>query len=122
MTVVFSISPSREVHDIEVETKNGRKFVIDIYRATTFAMFNADVTVRDPIPPNAGSWTYKVIPSSLNSPSIFQAALDLILQYISELDPTDSIVSVINPYNFPLVDLMSQNLALTNRNLSPMAN
>lgn len=105
MTVVFSISPFREVHDIEVETKNGRKFVIDIYRAATPGMFNADVTVRDPASPNAGSCVYNVNPSSVNSPSIFQAALDLIMRYILELDPTDSIVSVVNPCNFPFVDL-----------------
>ena len=55
-TTVFSMSPSRDVHDIEVRTKEGRRFTIDIYENS--GGFDSEVTVLDRVSNNPGSWIY----------------------------------------------------------------
>jgi hypothetical protein len=60
-TVGFSISPFREVHDIKVKSKNGRTFVIDIYKGSN-NQYDSTVMVLDPLTSPPNSSVYRVTP------------------------------------------------------------
>ena len=113
VTTVISISPFRKVHDINVKSKNGRNFVIDIYEISN-GSYESEVTVLDNISSNKGSWLYKTLPSSSSANDNFKASVDLIDQYLSSVDNADSIIDVHNPCNCPFVPEADQNSILVN--------
>ena len=112
MSVVFSTSPSRNVHDINVKSKNGRAFVVDIYEQNA-SNYDSTVTVLDRVSSNPGSWLYNVTPATISGNDNFKAAVQLINQYLAAVDPADAISDVHNPCNCPFVAEQVQNQSLS---------
>ena len=115
-TTVLSIGPFRDVHDIEVTTKNGRRCTIDIYKND--AGFDSEVTILDSVSNNPGSWVYKTNPASSSAADNFSAAVELIKNYISQVDSTDEIQDIHNPCNTPFISEADQNNVLSNQGVS----
>ena len=55
MSTVFSLTPPRNVHDVNVKSKNGISFIIDIYEQNS-TQYDSTVTALDNITTNKGSW------------------------------------------------------------------
>lgn len=112
MSVVLSTSPSRKVHEINVKSKNGRAFVVDIYEQTK-GKYESTVTVLDRVSPNPGSWLYDVTLAAVSGNDNFNAAVQLINQYLAAVDPADAISDVHNSCNCPFVQEQDQNQILS---------
>jgi hypothetical protein len=117
MSTVFSMTPSREVHDVNVKTKKGRLFVIDIYKSCP-GSYDSEVTVLDRISEISGSWLFKTEPASASANDNFKAAVELIQKYLVSIDPSDSIAKVHNPCNCPFVSESDQNSILSGLGIS----
>ena len=115
-TTVLSIGPFRDVHDIEVATKNGRRCTIDIYKND--GGFDSEVTILDGVSNNPGSWAYKTSPASSSAVDNFSAAVELIKKYISQVDSTDEIIDIHNPCNTPFISESEQNNELSKQGVS----
>jgi hypothetical protein len=109
-TTVFSTTPLSDVHDIDVTTTKGRRFIIDIYKNN--GDFDSDVTVLDRVSSNPGSWIYKTNPASASAIDNFCAAVQLIQDYLVQIDPQDSIKDIHNPCNTPFICVADQNSVL----------
>ena len=106
MSVVFSISPWRTVHDIHVTTRNSRRFVIDLYQDNQ-SRCETTVTVYEirGIP----GWVFSIETSAKAPGEHFQAALEWIeRRYLKQVDPSDAIVDIHNPCNCPFVSAADQ--------------
>lgn len=112
MTTVFSLSPSRKVHDINVKSKNGILFVIDIYEQNN-TQYDSTITALDNITTNNGSWIYNVTPVTTSANDNFEAAIQLINNYITTFDQNDMIIDVHNKCNCPFVSESDQNSILS---------
>jgi len=110
-TTILSIGPFRTVHDINVASKNGRSFIIDIYEDGNGG-YESEVTVLDNISSTNGSWIYKVSPATTSVEDNFKAAIELIQKYLSSVDPKDSISDIHNPCNCPFISESQQNNVL----------
>lgn len=115
-TTVFSMSPSRDVHDIEVRTKEGRRFTIDIYENS--GGFDSEVTVLDRVSNNPGSWIYKTNPRDSSVEENFNAAVQLIQEYLAQVDGEDAIIDIHNPCNTPFIDEVDQQKMLDQKGIS----
>lgn len=115
-TTVFSISPFRDVHDIEVTTTKGRRFTIDIYKNNDG--FDSEVTVLDRVSSNPGSWLYKTNPASASAQDNFSAAVQLIQDYLAQVDAQDSVKDIHNPCNTPFISDADQNAVLAQKGLN----
>lgn len=115
-TTVFSITPLYDVHDIEVTTTKGRRFIIDIYKNN--GGFDSEVTVLDRVSNNPGSWIYKNKPASASATDNFSAAVQLIQDYLVQVDAQDSIKDIHNPCNTPFIGVADQNSVLAKKDLS----
>jgi len=115
-TTVISIGPFRDVHDIEVTTTNGRRCTIDIYKNNSG--FDSEVTILDSVSNPSGSWVYSTKPASNSAIDNFDAAIELIKKYLSQVDPHDSIKDVHNPCNTPFINEADQNSVLSNKGIS----
>lgn len=115
-TTAFSISPFRDVHDIEVSTQKGRRFTIDIYKNN--GGFDSEVTVLDRVSSNPGSWLYKTNPASNSAQDNFSAAIQLVQDYLSRVDPQDAISDIQNPCNTPFISAADQNSVLAKKSIS----
>jgi hypothetical protein len=115
-TTVFSISPFRDVHDIDVTTQKGRRFTIDIYKNNSG--FDTEVTVLDRVSSNPGSWLYKTNPASSSALDNFDAAVQLIQDYLAQVDAQDSVKDIDNPCNTPFISDVDQNAVLAQKGLS----
>lgn len=102
MTTVFLSTPFRNVHDVNVKTKLGRNFVIDIYEANPTG-YDSTVTVLDRVSNPPSSSLYNTQPNTASKNDNFKAAIELIKSYLSSVDPTDSIDDIHNPCNCPFV-------------------
>lgn len=114
-TTVFSMGPAREVHDINVTTTKGCRFIIDIYKNN--GGFETEVTIFEPVPNNAVGQTYKTSPMSTSATDNFESAIDLIKNYISEIDSQDSIIDIHNPCNTPFINEAEQNNIIAKKGL-----
>lgn len=112
MSTVFTIYSSRPCHDINFKSKKGRFFTLDIEEASP-ASYESEVTARDPLSPNAGSWVYKTKPSSASADDNFLGGARLIQDYLQQIDPTDEIIEIHNPCNCPFVSEANQNRLLS---------
>ncbi len=112
MSTVFSISAYCNVHDVNVESKKGRHFIIDIYEANA-SSYNSTVTVLDRVSTPSGSWLYKTTPSTESANNNFKAAIELIQKYLISVDQTDSIINIHNPCNCPFVRETDQKTILS---------
>lgn len=112
MSVVFSMSPSCKVHEINVESQNGRAFVVDIYEQTK-GQYDSKVTVLDRVSLNPGSWLYDVTPATVSGNDNFKAAVQLINEYLAAVDPVDAILDIHNSCNCPFVQEQDQNQILS---------
>lgn len=112
MTTVFSAGPFRNVHSVNVESKNGRIFVIDIYQVAG-VNFESTVTIFDKISTNPGSWIYETNPATTSANDNFNASIQLIQKYLAATDPTDTISDIHNPCNLPFVSEQDQNSILS---------
>jgi hypothetical protein len=108
MSTVFSLTPSRNVHDVNVKSKSGIFFIIDIYEQNS-TQYDSTVTALDNITTNNGSWLYNVTPKTLSANDNFEAAIQLIIKYITTFDKADTITDVHNPCNCPFVSEPDQN-------------
>lgn len=115
-TTVVSIGPARDVHDIDVKTQKGRRFTIDIYKNS--GGFDSEVTVLDRVSSNPGSWLYKTNPASPSVTDNFNAAVKLIQDYLSQVDPQDSVQDIHNPCNAPFISESDQNSVLAQLGIS----
>ncbi|ERJ19977.1 hypothetical protein SSPSH_000841 [Salinisphaera shabanensis E1L3A] len=115
-TTVISIGPFRDVHDIDVATTNGRRCTIDIYKNDSG--FDSEVTILDSVSSPSGSWVYSTKPASDSAMDNFDAAIELIKKYLSQVDPQDSIKYVHNPCNTPFISEADQNSVLSNKGIS----
>lgn len=115
-TTVFSISPFRDVHDIDVSTQKGRRFTIDIYKNN--GGFDSEVIVLDRVSNNPGSWLYKTNPASSSAQDNFSAAIKLVQDYLSQVDPQDAISDIHNPCNTPFISDADQNSVLAQKSIS----
>lgn len=115
-TTVFSISPFRDVHDIEVTTTKWRRFTIDIYKNN--GGFDSEVTVLDRVSSNPGSWLYKTKPASSSAKDNFSAAVQLIQDYLAQVDAQDSVSDIHNPCNTPFISDGDQNSVLADKGLN----
>lgn len=112
MSTVFSLTPFRNVHDVNVKSKSGIAFVIDIYEQNS-TQYDSTVTALDNITTNKGSWLYNVTPKTLSANDNFEAAIQLIIKYITTFDKNDTIIDVHNPCNYPFVSEPVQNNILS---------
>jgi hypothetical protein len=112
MSVVFATSPLRKVHDINVTTRNGRAFVVDIYEQNA-GSYDSTVTVLDRISSIQGSWLYNVTPPTVSGNDNFKAAIELISGYLASVDSVDVISDIHNPCNCPFVNEQDQNKILS---------
>ncbi len=112
MSTVFSLTPFRNVHDVNVKSKSGIAFVIDIYEQSN-TQYDSTVTVLDNITTNKGSWLYNVTPNSASANDNFEAAIQLIIKYITTFDQNDTITDIHNPCNCPFVSEVDQNSILS---------
>lgn len=108
MSTVFSISPFRNVHDVNVKTAKGRLFVIDIYESSS-GNYESTVTVLDGVSNPPSSCLYNTNPVSALANDNFKAAVELIQGYLGSIDSTDSIAEIHNPCNCPFVSESNQN-------------
>lgn len=115
-TTVISIGPFRAVHDIVVTTTNGRCCTIGIYKNNNG--FDSEVTIIDGVSNPSGSWVYSTKPASDSAIDNFDAAIELIKKYLSQVDPQDSIKDIHNPCNTPFISETDQNIVLTNKVVS----
>lgn len=107
MSTVLTITPSRNVHDIDVKSTRGRAFVIDIYESVP-GTYDSTVTVLDRVSNPPGSWLYNTQPATASANDNFKLALELIQSYLSANDSTDSISDIHNPCNCPFVSEADQ--------------
>ncbi|MEI8595846.1 hypothetical protein [Photobacterium sp. Hal280] len=112
-TTEISIGPFRDVHDINVTTMKGRRCIVDIYKNNSG--FDSEVTILDGVSSPSGSWVYNTKPASDSAVDNFDAAIQLIEKYLSQVDPQDSIKDVHNPCNTPFISEADQNSVLSNR-------
>jgi hypothetical protein len=112
-TTVISIGPFRDVHDIDVTTTKGRRCTIDIYKNNTG--FDSEVTILDSVSSPSGSWVFNTKPASDTAVDNFDAAIELIKIYLSEVDPQDAIKDVHNPCNTPFISEADQNNVLSGK-------
>ena len=115
-TTVFSMGPSREVHDINVTTTNGRRCIIDIYKVN--GGFETEVTIFEPAQNNTLGQIYTTNPMSASTTDHFESAIDLIKNYMSKKDPQDSIIDIHNPCNTPFINEADQNNILSKKGLT----
>jgi hypothetical protein len=108
MSTVLTITPFRNVHDIDVKSTKGRAFVIDIYKSV-FGTYDSTVTVLDRVSNPPGSWLYNTQPATASANDNFKSALELIQKYLAAKDSTDSISDIHNPCNCPFVSEIDQN-------------
>lgn len=111
MTTVGSIGKFRDVHDINVTSINGRKFIIDIYKNESG--FESEVTVIDPVSDPKGSWVYTTKPASPSSTDNFRAGIELVEKYLRCMKDEDLIHDIHNPCNCPFISEADQNITLT---------
>jgi hypothetical protein len=115
-TTVLSISPFRDVHDVDFITQKGRRFTVDIYKNA--GGFDSEVTVLDRVSSSPGSWLYKTKPASQSATDNFSAAVELIQDYLSQVDPADAVEDVHNPCNTPFISEAEQNNVLAQKGIS----
>lgn len=111
-TTIFSITPFRNVHDINVTSKNGRSFIIAIYKDSNNSL-DSEVTVLDNVSSLKGSWLYKTSPTTPSVSDNFKAAIELIKNYLASVDSKDSILDVHNPCNCPFISDTDQDKVLS---------
>jgi hypothetical protein len=107
-SIILNITRLSNVHDINVKSAKGRKFLIDIYEAQPNA-YTSTVTILDTVSNPPGSWLLKTQPASMSAKDNFKAALDLIQIYLESKDRSDSIYDINNPCNCPFVSEVDQN-------------
>lgn len=117
MSTVFTLYASRPCHDINFRSKNGRFFTLDIEEASS-SVYESEVTVRDPLNPNKGSWVCKTKPASHSADDNFFGGITLIQDYLSKIDPTDAITEINNPCNCPFVSEPDQNRLLASAGMA----
>ena len=117
MSTFFSMTPFRNVHDANVKTTKGRLFVIDIYESSA-GSYDSTVTVLDRISNPSGSWLYNTKPASASASDNFKAAVELIQNYLSSIDLSDSIAEIHNPCNCPFVSEADQNAIVSGLGIS----
>lgn len=111
MSVVFSASALRPVHDVTVTSKKKRSFVIDISDVGGNT-YESTITVLDRVSETPGSWLCQVQSSSPSKNDNYQGAIELIKRYLDSVDQTDAISDVYNPCNCPFVTEADQNRIL----------
>ena len=111
------MSPFRSVHSVDVKTTKGRFFVIDIYESGT-ASYDSTVSVFDRVSNSPGSWLYNTKPASPSANDNFKASVELIQNYLSSVDPTDSIADIHNPCNCPFISDANQNMVASSLGIS----
>lgn len=109
MSTVLTITPFRNVHDIDLKSTKGRAFVIDIYESAA-DVYDSTVTVLDRVSNPSCSWLYNTQPATASANDNFKAALELIQIYLGANDSTDSIADIHNPCNCPFVSEVDQNI------------
>lgn len=107
-STVLTITPFRNVHDIDVKSAKNRAFVIDIYESVP-GTYDSTVTVLDRVSNPPGSWLYNTQPATASANDNFKSALELIQNYLGANDSTDSIADIHNPCNCPFVSETDQN-------------
>jgi hypothetical protein len=112
MNVVFSLTPSKKVHDVSVKSSNGISFTIDIYEQG-HNQFESTVTVFDNLSTNKGSWLYNISSKTASANDNFESAIQFINQYLAQYNQTGFITDVHNPCNCPFVTEQDQNNILT---------
>ncbi len=112
MSTVFSLTPFRNVHDIDIKSSNGISFTIDIYEQAN-NQYDSTVTVLDNLSANKGSWLYNVSPNTTSANDNFESAIQLISQYLAHYDSSGSIIDIHNPCNCPFVTEKDQNIILS---------
>lgn len=117
MTILFTMGPSTELHDVNVESLNGRHFMIDILKDST-SSFHSTVTVSDPKTGSATSVFFNTSPKSVSANDNYQAAIELIIKYLSNTDSTDEIKDIHNRCNCPFVSESDQNSILSQLSIS----
>jgi hypothetical protein len=108
MSTIFSVTTFRGVHDINIKSREGRNFIIDIYQRDA-DVYDSIVIVLDNVSTTKGSWWYKTDPATSSANDNFKAAVELIKQYLSTVDTNDSITEIYNPCNCPFVSEADQN-------------
>jgi len=104
---VFSMTSLFELHDINVKTKKGRRFVIDIAERTK-GTFDSSLTVTDNITSGSVSVCSGVLASGPSATDCFEAALQHVARYLEAVDADDQIASIHNPCNCPFVPRADQ--------------
>lgn len=117
MSTVFSMSPSRNVHDVNVKTAKGRLFIIDICEVSA-GNYDSTVTVLDRASNPPRSLLYGTKPVSASANDNFTAAVELIQGYLGLTDRTDTIAEIYNPCNCPFVFEADQNTIATSLGLN----
>jgi hypothetical protein len=107
MSTVFSVTPFRSVHDINVKSGEGRNFIIDIYQRDA-DIYDSTVIVLDNVSNTKGSWYFNTKPATSSANDNFKAAVKLIQEYLSAVDANDSITDIYNPCNCPFVSEADQ--------------
>ena len=117
MTIVASIGPSEDVHDINVISLNGRHFMIDILKKAVDSFYST-VTVSDPQSGATTSVCFTILSKSVSANDNYQAAIEFIIKYLSNTDSTDRIEGVHNRCNCPFVSESEQNSILNQLNIA----
>ncbi|HUV99127.1 MAG TPA: hypothetical protein VMV88_03140 [Gallionella sp.] len=115
-TTVLSIGPFRDVHSIDIFSRKGRKFTVDIYKNKDG--FESDVTIIDRVSSVPGSWIFHTEPTSTAASDNFEACIKLINDYLLKVDPQDHIFDVHNPCNCPFLDKPGQERVLSGKGIT----
>jgi hypothetical protein len=102
---LLSLSPWRTVHDINVMTRNDRRFIIDLYRDDK-GVYETTVTAYEL--GNSAGWVFIIRSLATSSEEQFRAALEWIQNYLKQVDPSDVIIDMHNPRNCPFVSQPDQ--------------
>lgn len=110
---VFSLGTSRELHNINVSTINGRIFIINIFKETNG--YSGDFVVLDKA---SGHSEYYVLSNfKVNAEDIFVDGLDAVINYLSLKNDCDSINDIHNPCNTPFIGQHTQDQLAQGKNI-----
>lgn len=118
MSIVFSVTPFRDVHDIKVKSENGRDFVVDIYEGNA-GNFDSTVMVLDNVSTvRPGSWLYNTSPNTTAANDNFKAGIVFVQNYLKAVDAGDSIIDIHNPCNCAFVSQADQDAIISSLGLT----
>ena len=111
---VFSLSPFRELHDLNIYTSKNRIFIVNMFKESN--PYKGDLLVLDNVSRNSIHHNLSVM--SPQPEDVFVAQLDLIRNYLIAQGDDDFIEKIHNPCNAPFISLKDQQTIVNNQGIN----